>query len=184
MRTSPARPKVITLAPVCAAIATTRSSSALSTAVRRRGQRLDELALGDAPPRRSHRPVRCGNGRPSVTTPMSGRATSHSRAISPNPRIPISSTSTSVSSGAFRIVTGRPCSLLKLRTLAVVRASRPRRGDRSFVDVLPTLPVTPTTRAGRSATRPQRPSVISAADVSATSIAVPPSPESTGRLVR
>ena len=96
----------------------------------RRRQRLHELALGDRRRRRSPRHVRCATWPTVVTTPMSGRATSHSALISPNPRIPISNTSTSVSSGALRIVTGRPCSLLKLRTFAVGaprRRSTPRR---------------------------------------------------------
>ncbi len=111
---------------------------------------------------------------------MSGPATSHSRVISPNPRIPISNTSTSVSSGASRIVTGRPCSLLKLRSLAVVRrVAAHAAAMKSFVDVLPTLPVTPTTRAA-DRRRAQRASAINAAAVSATSIAVLSPPASAG----
>ncbi len=86
--------------------------------------------------------------------------------------MPISSTSTSVSSGAPRIVTGRPCSLLKLRSLA---ATRQRRASTARVEVLavvlPTLPVMPTTRRG-SRSRAQRPRSISARSVSSTSIAV------------
>ena len=121
----------------------------------RRRQRLDELALGDRHAVDPADPFGVGIDRRSVTTPMSGRATSHSRVISPNPRIPISNTSTSVSSGALRIVTGRPCSLLKLRSFAVVRrVAAHAAAMRSFVDVLPTLPVTPDDAGGRSAARP------------------------------
>ena len=81
-----------------------------------------------------------------VTTPIVGAATPQSRAISPKPRMPISTTSTSTSSGAPRIVTGSPCSLLKLRSLAVTRRVAPSAAaTRSFVLVLPTLPVMPTT---------------------------------------
>ena len=47
-----------------------------------------------------------------VTTPTSGRATAHSSAICPSPRMPISQTTTSVS-GSIRVsVSGRPTSLL------------------------------------------------------------------------
>ena len=83
--------------------------------------------------------------------------------------MPISSTSTSVSAGAPRMVTGRPCSLLKLRSFAATRrpAATAAR-TRSFVDVLPTLPVMPTTVAARRA-RAHVANVINAAAVSATS---------------
>ena len=155
---------------MCAAIAFTRSSSALSTAVPDAGNASTSSRLAIATP--SIPPTRSVWERPTVvTTPMSGRATSHSRAISPNPRIPISNTSTSVSSGALRIVTGRPCSLLKLRSFAVVRrVAAHAAAMKSFVDVLPTLPVTPTTRAV-ARRRAHRASAINAAAVSATLIA-------------
>ena len=93
------------------------------------GQRLDELAPSREPPRRCRRRVRCGTARPRSRHPIVGRPTSHSRRISPNPRIPISSTSTSVSSGAPRIVTGRPCSLLKLRCVRRDPQGRPDGAD-------------------------------------------------------
>ena len=72
-------------------------------------------------------------GATDVTTPMSGRPTAHSRVISPKPRMPISSTRTSVSAGAARIVTGRPCSLLKLRSFA---ATPPAGADGGQHEVL------------------------------------------------
>ena len=66
--------------------------------------------------------------------------------------MPISRTSTSTSSGASRIVTGRPCSLLKLRSLAATRRPAPTAAAmKSLVVVLPTLPVMPTTVAGSCA---------------------------------
>ncbi len=89
-----------------------------------------------------------------------------------------------MSSGAPRIVTGSPCSLLKLRSLAVVRRPAPHAAAmRSFVDVLPTLPVTPTTGAS-SRRRAHRARAISACAVSATSIAVPSRRNGSGSLVR
>ena len=108
---SAATPNVTTVTDVSAAMATTRSSSPLSTAVPSGGNARTSSALARATP--SIPPTRsvC-DGATLVTTPMVGRATAASRAISPNPRIPISSTSTSVSSGAPSTVTGRPCSLL------------------------------------------------------------------------
>ena len=53
-----------------------------------------------------------------VITATSGSAIAHSSAICPGPRIPISSTSTSVSSGAERAASGRPISVLKFSGLA------------------------------------------------------------------
>ena len=138
---------MITPAPVRDRIATTRSSSALSTAVPVAGSASTSSPLAAATP--SMPPTSSVWAWPTtVTTPMSGRAISHSWLMWPNPRMPISRISTSVSSGALRIVTGRPCSLLKLRSLAVVRRPAPHAAAiRSFADVLPTLPVTPTTWA-------------------------------------
>ena len=157
MRTSapPARPNVTMAAAVCAAIATTRWSSALRIAVPDGGSASTSSALARATP--SMPPTRsvC-DGATAVTTPTAGRAMSHRRRISPKPRMPISSTRTSVSSGAPRTVTGRPCSLLKLRSLATTRlpgATAARM--RSLVLVLPTLPVMPTTVAA-SRLRPHR----------------------------
>ena len=73
--------------------------------------------------------------------------------------MPISSTITSVSSGLSRMVTGRPCSLLKLRGLAAVRrVLASAAASRSLVEVLPTDPVMPTTsvRPARARPAPQR----------------------------
>ena len=73
-----------------------------------------------------------------------------SRAISPKPRMPISSTITSVSSGALTMVVGRPWSLLKLRSFAHVRRlAASAAAAKSLVLVLPTDPVMPMT-VGRS----------------------------------
>ena len=100
--------------------------------------------------------------------------------------MPISSTITSVSSGLSRMVTGRPCSLLKLRGLAAVRRVLANAAaSRSLVEVLPTDPVMPTTLSGRRE-RAHPPSAISAAAVSSTSIMVRPGgrpSDPTGRLV-
>ena len=84
----------------------------------------------------------------AVMTPTSGSAIAASSAICPAPRIPISSTSTSVSSGARRTSSGSPISVLKLARDACTRrwgASIAR--SRSFVEVLPTDPVMPITCA-------------------------------------
>ena len=165
-------PYVRTDAPVCFAMAATRASSALRMAVPDFGSAATNSCFAFATP--SIPPTRSVCEWPTaVTTPMSGRATSHREVISPNPRIPISSTSTSVSSGALRIVIGKPCSLLKLRSFAVVLRSAEHAAEiRSFVDVLPTLPVTPTTVVS-SCCRAQPARRINESAVSATSIDVP-----------
>ena len=85
------------------------------------------------------------------------------------------------------IVTGSPCSLLKLRSLAATRRSAATAAaTRSLVLVLPTLPVMPTTVPGRRV-RTQPASAMSASPVSATSIAATVDDcgvASAGRLVR
>src|SRR6056300_1591085 len=83
----------------------------------------------------------------AVTTPTVGLAISHRLEISPNPRIPISTTTTSDSDIAFNNVNGTPCSLLKLFGLDDTTFDDSAPAMRFFVDVLPTLPVTPTTAA-------------------------------------
>ena len=173
MRTSAAAPwpNVITPAAVRAAIAATRSSSALRMAVPVAGRASTNSPFARATP--SMPPTRsvC-DGATDVTTPMSGRPTAQSRVISPKPRMPISRTSTSVSAGAARIVTGRPCSLLKLRSFAATRRPAPTAAStRSLVLVLPTLPVIPTTVAV-SWSRAHAANAISATPVSATSMTV------------
>ncbi|CAB5069056.1 unannotated protein [freshwater metagenome] len=173
-RTSPPwAPNVSTCAAVSEAIARTRSSSALSTAQPDAGRLSTSSALARAtpsiPPRRS---VWAAATR--VTTPTVGRATVQSRAISPSPRIPISSTSASLSSGALRTVAGSPQSLFRLFSLAAVRQRAPSTSRaRSFTLVLPTEPVMPTTRSGKR-DRPHAPRSRSARVVSATSTAVAP----------
>ena len=182
-RTSPAQPKVMAAAPVRDRMAATRSSSALSTAVPDAGSASTSSPLAIATPSRP--PSRSVCACPTtVTTPMSGRATSHNLLISPNPRIPISTTKTSVSSGASRMVTGSPCSLLKLRSLARVRRWVPHAAaTMSLVVVLPTLPVTPTTRASRRGLA-HCARASNAWAVSATSIAVPSRRNGSGSPVR
>ena len=74
----------------------------------------------------------------------------------PAKRAPISTTSTSVASGAPSTVTGTPISLLYDAGAAWVRKAAPTAAAvRSFVEVLPTEPVIPTTRAD-SRSRPAR----------------------------
>jgi len=146
MRTSAsaASPYVTTVASVRERIAATRGSSALSTAVPDEGSACTSSAFARATP--SMPPTRslCASAT-RVTTPMVGRAMSHSSRISPKPRMPISNTITSVSAGALSNVVGRPCSLLKLRSFAHVRRLAPSAAHaRSLVDVLPTDPVMPT----------------------------------------
>ena len=110
----------------------------------------------------------------AVTTPMVGLATAHSSAMCPDPRAPISTTTTSVSSGALTSVRGTPSSLLNERSLAVVCSAPPRApAQRSLTVVLPTEPVTPMTSSGRR-TRAARPRSASALPVSRTwTIAAP-----------
>ena len=97
----------------------------------------------------------------------------HKRAISPKPRMPISSTSASVSSGEFKMVTGSPVSLLKLFSFADVRSPALNAARaRSLVLVLPTDPVIPITCAV-SRCRPHAARLSNAAAVSATTTAVP-----------
>jgi hypothetical protein len=188
MRTSTCseRPNVTTFALVLPAMVATARSSALRIAVPPAGRASTNSPFARATP--SSPPTRsvCAAATP-VTTPMSGRATAQRRAISPSPRMPNSTTSTSVSSGAATIVTGSPCSLLKLRSLAATRRSAATAAaTRSLVLVLPTLPVIPTTVAGRRV-RAQLASAMSASPVSATPIAATGDDgvaAGTGRLVR
>ena len=77
-----------------------------------------------------------------------------------------------MSSGAPRIVTGRPCSLLKLRSLAATRRPAPTAArTRSLVLVLPTLPGDADDRRRQPRRGPTTPRSIRAAAVSATSMA-------------
>ena len=98
------------------------------------------LATPSIPPRRAvcACPTR-------VTTPIVGEATSHKCVISPNPRIPISTTTVRAPLGVLMSVKGTPCSLLKLFGLAHTAVELRAPAMRFFVEVLPTLPVTPTT---------------------------------------
>ena len=90
---------------------------------------------------------------------------------------PISTTTASVSSAAPSKVMGTPSSLLKERSLAAVRHRWTNTtARRSFTEVLPTEPVIPITGRGRRR-RASRPATWSAATVSATTTAVPPTGE-------
>src|SRR4051794_19039028 len=74
-----------------------------------------------------------------------------SSAICPAPRIAISSTSTSVSAGALRIVSGSPISVFQFCGVATVRrCGRSIPESRALVDVLPVEPVMPITSAPSS----------------------------------
>src|SRR3954471_6798415 len=87
-------------------------------------------------------------GPTETITPTSGSAISASSAIWPAPRMPISSTRTSVSPGASKTVSGNPMSVLRFWRVATVRRwgrSMPNR--MSLVDVLPVDPVMPITFA-------------------------------------
>ncbi len=97
---------------------------------------------------------------------MSGSAIAANSAICPTPRIAISSTSTSVSGGASRTVSGRPISVLRFSRLAWTRPGSSAR-EMSLTEVLPTDPVIPTTRAP-SARRQASASAWSAASGSST----------------
>ncbi len=118
-----------------------------------------------------------------VITPTSGSAIRASSSICPNPRMPISSTSTSVPSGAASTASGSPISVLKLAGLAATRRCGAISAAIScLVEVLPTEPVTPITAAS-SARRQAVASVCSASSgSSATSTAPPESPSACCRI--
>ena len=80
--------------------------------------------------------------------PTSGRATSQSSAICPRPRMPISTTATSVSGSSLQRVSGSPTSLFWLPSAATVRAcGRQSPARMSLVEVFAVEPVTATTFA-------------------------------------
>ena len=86
-----------------------------------------------------------------VITPTSGSAIRASSSICPNPRIPISSTSTSVPSGAASTASGSPISVLKFAGLAATRRCGAISAAIScLVEVFPTDPVTPMTAASNA----------------------------------
>ena len=99
-------------------MAATRSSAPLSTATPSAGSDAGSSPLARAMASRSPMSSACTSST-AVTTAMVGRAMSHSQAMWPAPRAPISITATSVSSWAFTSVSGTPSSLLKLFSLAV-----------------------------------------------------------------
>ena len=88
-----------------------------------------------------------------VTTPTRGRASAASRAISPGPCMPISSTAAVWAGSRRSSVSGRPVSLFRLPSVRSTRWRTPSTAAvSSLVDVLPLLPVMPTTSG---ATRPR-----------------------------
>jgi hypothetical protein len=123
----------------------TTGSSAFRMATPSSGSASTSSALARATVSRDPNISRCA-APTFVRTPTVGRAERHSISMWPSPRLPISSTSASVPSGALRIVSGTPTSVLNERGLACTRnreASTAR--DRSLVVVLPVEPVIPTT---------------------------------------
>ena len=171
-----ASPNVMIRADVRDCIAKTRSSSAFKMATPLDGKASTSSPLARAMPSKLSRSALCASAT-AVTMPMFGKPTSVSLVISPWPRIPISSTSASQSSGAFSNVIGTPWSLLNDRELAATFSAEPMAAAaKSLVVVLPTLPVIPTTRCctvSLSDSRAQRPSLRSASNVSGTTMAVP-----------
>ncbi len=185
-RSAPGAPSaeyVSTFAAVRAAIAATRGSSALRTAVPAAGSASTSSALAAATssiePNSS-----VWAATTAVTTPTVGRATSQRRATWPLPLAPISMTAAFVPLGAFARVSGTPSSLLNERSLAAVgHRVAMAAAHRSFTEVLPTEPVMPTTSEPRRR-RASRPMSRSAAEVSATSIRATPAGVSRRRWAR
>ena len=157
----------------------TRGSSKFSTATPEGGSAVTSSLLARATPSRSPKYSTWAMAT-LVTMPTSGRPTWARRATCPTPRAPISRTTHWASSGALRSVSGTPSSLLKDRSLADTPKVETRHWRRrSFVVVLPTepvMPITPPCTCSRATT----PSCMSAAAVSATTMAVAP----TGFLCR
>ena len=112
-------PNVTTRAAVRAAIASTRGSSAFSTATPSAGS-----ASGSSPfafATASSEPNSPACARPTFSTaPMRGGAMSHSAAMCPMPRADISSTRKRVEASARSTVSGRPISLLNEPSGAMV----------------------------------------------------------------
>ncbi len=178
-RTAPPSPKESTSAEVRAAIAATRGSAALRTAVPSAGRAATSSPLASATASIEPKVSVC-TAATRVTTPTAGRATAQREAMWPGPRAPISITAASVPSSAPTSVRGTPSSLLNDPALATVRhRAASAAASRSFTLVLPTEPVTPTTRpatVGASRSRAWAPSAASASSVSGTSTAVTTTP--------
>ena len=110
-----------------------------------------------------------------VTTPQWGRTNEHSCAIWPAPRMPISTTTASVSGSAAKSVLGTPSSLFWLPFVATtVCAAASTSRTRFFVVVLPVEPVMPITRPLRCPRHSRAKSVMACA-VSGTSMTAAPS---------
>src|SRR4051812_4791618 len=121
----------------------------------------------------------------SVITPTSGSAIRASSSICPNPRMPISSTSTSVPSGAASTASGRPISVLKFAGFATTRRCGASSAAIScFVDVLPTEPVTPITSASSSRRQAVASRCSAVSGSSATSTAPPDNSEACSGVTR
>ena len=164
-------------------MASTRGSSALSTAVPVAGRASTSSPLPRATP--SIDPNSSEWARATqVTTPMVGRATPHSWAMWPIPLAPISTIVTPAPSGALARVSGTPSSLLNDAAEAQAEpAARQAARVRSLTEVLPTLPVMPITGPSRRS-RAARPMVVRARAVSSTSMTGTARSVRTGREVR
>jgi hypothetical protein len=171
--TSPPGPKVTTFS-ASRSHGSSSGSSEGTTAVAPSYKPSSSSAFAFATPSSDPICSRC-TGPMLVITPTSGSQIAVSSAIWPKPRIAASSTSTSVPSGARRISSGKPISVLKFsRLAATVRCGAIRAAIRSFVEVLPTEPVTAITCAARSR-RQARASAPSAGTGSSHTSTAPPS---------
>ena len=119
---------------------------------------------------------------PTFTTrPQSGRTNEHSSAIWPVPRMPISTTTASVSGSAESSVLGTPSSLFWLPAVATTEcAAASTSRTRFFVVVLPVEPVSAITRPCRWE-RHSRARSVTAPAVSGTSMTAAPNSRASAR---
>ena len=163
------------MAVVRLAIAATRSSPWLSTAVPSAGRASTSSPLARATSSMAPKTSVWARAT-AVTTPMVGRAIVQRSRMWPTPLAPISITATSVSSAASSSVRGTPSSLLNERRLAAVaRDGLVAAAIRSLTEVLPTEPVTPMTAMSPRRSRAWAPSAVRATRVSVTTTAGPSS---------
>ncbi len=168
------KPYVSTRAVVLPAIAATSGSSALSTAVPVAGKASTSSRLPAAMASRVPDRDRW-TARTAVTTPIDGRATSHSRAMSPGTYRPISSTAAACPAASRRRVRGNPTSLFWLPGLRRTFQRAPRTSATcSLVDVLAIDPVMPTT-TGSNRSRHAEDAASSASPVAETAMMLAPS---------
>ena len=150
IRAEELRPKVTTRARVRSAIAVTAGSSALSTATPFSGSASTSSLLARMIASRPPNSPTCALPTPS-TTPISGRTTGISAAMSPTCRAPSSLIRKRLSAVASSTVSGTPSSLLRFPGGATVGPSRPSTcPSRSLVEVLPDDPVTAIRRSAGS----------------------------------